>query len=155
MLNSVWLETMLFPSASHHHVMDSQLLRKSTRAPVSRAVGRFFLRPRKNPCFHPRREHLNRTPLVTRVQTCQTLLQESAFPLADKRRRAAHRLLHLRIACTVCQQEQHPSDPRVIRSTATARNSFAKLPMFRLSQHNGSPLHERDITTKHLNVTVH
>ncbi len=82
MLNSVWLETMLFPSASHHHVMDSQLLRKSTRAPVSRAVGRFFLRPRKNPCFHPRREHLNRTPLVTRVQTCQTLLQESAFPLA-------------------------------------------------------------------------
>ncbi len=69
----------------------------------------------------------------------ELLLQESAFPLADKRRRAAHRLLHLRIACTVCQQEQHPSDPRVIRSTATARNSFAKLPMFRLSQHNGSP----------------
>ena len=56
---------------------------------------------------------MNRTPLVTRVQTCQTLLQESAFPLADIRRRAAYLLLHLRIARTICQQEQHPSDPRV------------------------------------------
>ena len=86
---------------------------------------------------------MNRTPLVTRVQTCQTLLQESAFPLADIRRRAAYLLLHLRIARTICQQEQHPSDPRVIRATATARNSFAKLPMFLLSQHNVSHLHER------------
>ena len=46
-------------------------------------------------------------------------------------------------------------DPRVIRATATARNSFGKLPMFFVSQHNVSPLHKRDTTTKRLTVTVH
>ncbi len=155
-LNSVRLQTVLLPSASHHHVMDSQLLRKSTRAPMGRAVGRFSLCPRKNPRLHLRSERLSWTPLVTCVQTCQTFLQESALPLADKRRRAVYPLLNLRVARTVGQHEQHASNPCVVSPTAPAAGSLTKLCTFRSTQYKlSSLLHERDFITNRLSVTVH
>ena len=69
--------------------------------------------------MYPRREHLNRTPLVTRVQTCQTLLQESAFPLADIRRPCslpsaapAYSSHHLPARATPERSARHPRRPR-------------------------------------------
>ena len=48
-LHPVWLDPVLLPGPSHHHVVDAELLGQAPRTPVRRPVARLLARPVQDP----------------------------------------------------------------------------------------------------------
>jgi len=67
---------------------------------------------------------------VTRIQSRQAIRGEASFPLADERLGTIHERGDLPVGPPVAQQQQRPSDPRILRSPSTTARTSRQLRTF-------------------------
>src|SRR5262245_753214 len=77
------LKPSSFPHPRHSHVIRSDFASKLARTPVCGSIGRLALSSRQNLRFQIHRSLSCNTPLMTGIQTCQTVPAKPLFPTAD------------------------------------------------------------------------
>src|SRR6476646_82805 len=87
-IQSVWLEPVLGPDASHHHVRNSQYSGKLARAPLRRTIAGRLLCPRQHSCFEPSDVMARGATPMPSVESAKSLGVEATLPSADVIRRA-------------------------------------------------------------------
>ena len=154
-LHPVWLDPVLLPGPSHHHVVDAELLGQAPRTPVRRPVARLLARPVQDPSLHLGCQHRHGPSLVPDVEPGQPLRNEPFLPLADERLRAIDPTRDLPVGHPLGQQEQDTGDPSIIGSPCPTPRTPLKLGSFLLRQSDRIGSHAIQSNTKLLSVTAH
>ena len=122
-LDPVRLDACSRPYASNEHVIHSEMLGQTSRAPVGRAISGLPSGGSKDLRLHLRDQHGRLSSLMTAEQPGQPFGQKTLLPQTDVPGIASDPLLHSAITCAIGQHQDQSRTPRIVRSEAAGPSS--------------------------------